>query len=66
MSEPKKPESKVVEETNHRVVEMVKTLSNADFVTLIRQTGGNSLIRLSDADQQQQQQQQGSRRSLPE
>ena len=66
MTEPN-PETRVVDEVNLRVVEMVKGLSNEDFVTLIRQTGRNSLLRLSDADQQQQQQQQqGSRRPLPE
>ncbi len=66
MSEPT-PEQRVVEDVNLRVVQMVKRLEDQDFLTLVRQTGRNSLIRLADADQQQQQQQQqGSRRPLPE
>jgi hypothetical protein len=52
------PETRVVEDVNFRVIEMVKGLSNEDFLTVIRAPGRNSLIRLADADQQQQQQQQ--------
>ena len=61
------PEQRMVEDFNLQIIQMVKRLEDRDFLTLIRATGRNSLVRLSDADQQQQQQQQqGSRRPLPE
>ncbi len=59
MTDPKPtPDPAVVEGFNLRLVSMVRELSDQDFLTVVRSTGRNSLLRLADADQQQQQQQQ--------